>query len=200
MATKEDILEQIVENYLIQKGYFVQHNIKYRPSEEHPDYDSSKDSVHSDIDIVGFHPSRGDKQKVLAVSCKSWQAGFNPEALIDAINKGKILGGKPAWKPFRELTVNKWSEAFTKKVTDVTGESHITHVTAITRLIGDKTVWEEHEPFRQAINNPLQILTLTEMIKEFQKDLSKTLARTEVGRILQLFAAAKIKLQYENEE
>jgi hypothetical protein len=29
VATKEDILEQIVEEYLSHKGYFVRHNIKF---------------------------------------------------------------------------------------------------------------------------------------------------------------------------
>lgn len=27
MATKEDILEQLIEEYLLQDGYFVRHNI-----------------------------------------------------------------------------------------------------------------------------------------------------------------------------
>lgn len=33
VAQKEDILEQIVEEYLTHEGYFVRHNIKYRPVE-----------------------------------------------------------------------------------------------------------------------------------------------------------------------
>ena len=36
MATKEDILEQIVEEYLIHQGYFVQHNLKFLPRRDHP--------------------------------------------------------------------------------------------------------------------------------------------------------------------
>ena len=31
---KEDILEQIVEEYLLHAGYFVRHNLKFRPSKE----------------------------------------------------------------------------------------------------------------------------------------------------------------------
>ena len=38
MATKEDILEQIVEEYLVHKGYFVQHNLKFLPRKDHPDF------------------------------------------------------------------------------------------------------------------------------------------------------------------
>ena len=112
MATKEDILEQIVEEYLIQKGYFVQHNIKFRPRKDHLEFDSKTDSNYSDIDVIGIHPRLSNPQRVMVVSCKSWQAGFNPQYQIDAIREGRILGGRPAWKIFRELTVSKWSEAF----------------------------------------------------------------------------------------
>ena len=38
MATKEDILEQIVEEYLIHQGYFVRHNVKFLPSAQHADF------------------------------------------------------------------------------------------------------------------------------------------------------------------
>ena len=115
MANKEDILEQIVEEYLIQKGYFVQHNIKYRPRKDHPNYIANKDSVYSDIDIIGVHPLHRGERKVLVVSCKSWQAGFNPESMINAIENCKNLAGRPSWKIFRELTVEKWSESFIEK-------------------------------------------------------------------------------------
>ena len=74
MANKEDILEQIVEGYLIHKGYFVQHNIKFRPSQGSPRLRySKKDSNHSDIDVIGYHPKIEDERKVMVVSCKSWQ-------------------------------------------------------------------------------------------------------------------------------
>lgn len=53
MATKEDILEQIVEEYLVHKGYFVQHNLKFLPRKDHPDFVTNQDSNHSDIDVVG---------------------------------------------------------------------------------------------------------------------------------------------------
>ena len=38
MATKEDILEQIVDEYLVHKGYFVQHNPKFLPRKDQPDF------------------------------------------------------------------------------------------------------------------------------------------------------------------
>lgn len=67
---KEDILEQVVEDHLIHKGYFVQHNIKFRPSRDHPDFDRNQDSNHSDIDVLGYNPNLDGPERVYAVSCK----------------------------------------------------------------------------------------------------------------------------------
>ena len=47
MATIEDILEQIVEGYLVPKGYFVQHNIRFLPRKDHPAFVKSRDTNHS---------------------------------------------------------------------------------------------------------------------------------------------------------
>ena len=195
MANKEDILEQIVEGYLIHKGYFVQHNIKFRPSQDHPDFDSKKDSNHSDIDVIGYHPKIEDERKVIVVSCKSWQEGFRPAPTIRAIHNERKVGGREAWKAFRELTKPKWTEAFLKAVKDATGESRFTYVTAVTHLRGEKEDWGNHAPFRDALDgNPVVILDLLEMATEIQAGLTKTLAATEVGRMLQLFSAAGIDI------
>ena len=56
VETKEDILEQIVDEYLIQKGYFVQHNVKYRQRKDHPKFILQQDSIYTDIDVVEIHP------------------------------------------------------------------------------------------------------------------------------------------------
>ena len=100
MATKEDILEQIVEEYLAHKGYFVRHNIKFPPLKNHPEFKSKDDSNHSDIDVLGFHPSLTGPNKVMAVSCKSWQGGFRPNYWLTAIKENKTVNGRPAWKTF----------------------------------------------------------------------------------------------------
>ena len=77
MSQKEDILEQIVEEYLIHRGYFVQRNIKYRPDTADPDYQSKKDSVHSDIDVLAFNPCKKGHKRVLVFNIKSYQSGFD---------------------------------------------------------------------------------------------------------------------------
>ena len=109
MATKEDILEQIVEEYLVHKGYFVQHNIKFLPRKDHPDFIKNKDSNHSDIDVLAIHPKLSGPEAVMAVSCKSWQSGFNPASEIEAIVHDKKVRGRQAWQAFRELCVPKLS-------------------------------------------------------------------------------------------
>ena len=196
MATKEDILEQIVEEYLIHRGYFVQHNIKFLPRKDHPDFVSNQDSNHSDIDVLAFNPKLQGHERVLAVSCKSWQSGFNPAAEIAALDGEKIRRGRKAWQSFRELCVPKWSEAFVKAVSDATGTSQFTHVLAVARIIGDRTVWENRRPFSDAIDgNPLKIVTFEEMVTEIHQKLGTTLAATEVGRMLQMFRAARIGMQ-----
>ncbi len=196
MATKEDILEQIVEEYLVHKGYFVQHNIKFLPRKDHPDFILNQDSNHSDIDVIGYHPLVDGDRKVVAVSCKSWQSGFNPAAEIRAIENDSIRRGRKAWQAFRELTVPKWSEGFVRAVGDATGTSRFTYITAVARLTGDKSIWENHQPFRDALGgNPLVILTFREMVTEIQGKLTTTLASTEIGRMLQMFLAADMKVK-----
>ncbi len=61
---KEDILEQIVEDWLVcEPGWFVKHNIKYRPRKEHAEWVKNQDSVHSDIDILALSGIKSAKVK-----------------------------------------------------------------------------------------------------------------------------------------
>jgi len=46
---KEDVLEQIVDDYLQMEGYFTIHNVKFNPSPGHPGFDLRLDSVASDV-------------------------------------------------------------------------------------------------------------------------------------------------------
>jgi len=93
----------MVDEYLQHEGYFTRHNLKFRPAKEHPDYDARADAVHSDIDVIGVHPLKRGPNRVIVVSCKSWQQGISPQALVDAIAHNKQVGGREAWKGFREL-------------------------------------------------------------------------------------------------
>src|SRR5436309_2628069 len=57
-AMKEDVLEQIVDDYLKFRGYFTSHNVSFRPRKDHPEYVRTDDSVPSDVDVVGYHPRK----------------------------------------------------------------------------------------------------------------------------------------------
>ena len=76
-----------------------------------------------------------------------------------------------------------------------TGTDRFTNVLAVARVIGDKAVWENHKPFREAIvGNPLKIITFRDMVTEIDEELGTTLAATEVGRLLQMFRAAGLDI------
>lgn len=195
MASKEDILEQLVEEFLIHRGYFARHNVKFLPRRDHPDFVSNQDSNHSDIDVLAYNPNLTGPERVWAVSCKSWQSGFDPAVKILEIERKKIVSGREAWKGFRELASPKWSDAFGTAVQKATGESSFTYVTAVTKLVGGPECWEKHPPFCEAMqNNPIRVVTLREMLHEVFGTLNTTLAGTELGRTLQLFRAAGVEI------
>jgi len=74
---KEDVPEQIVDDYLQFNGYFTTHNVRFKPDPDHPQFDADQDRVSSDVDVVGYHPGKTGVEQVLVVSCKAWQDGFN---------------------------------------------------------------------------------------------------------------------------
>jgi hypothetical protein len=195
MATKEDILEQVVEEYLIHKGYFVRHNIKYLPRKDDPDFIKNQDSNHRDIDVLAYNPKLEGVDRVWAVSCKSWQFGFNPETELRNIREQKIIRGREAWKSFRELTKPKWSESFVEAVKLATNSEQFTYVLAVARLNGDRKIWETAPEFVNALKgNPIIIKTFREIVSEIFPEISTTLVVTEVGRMLQMFKASGISI------
>jgi len=195
MATKEDILEQLVEEYLTHKGYFVRHNIKYLPDKNHPDFITNQDSNHSDIDVLAIHPLLEGPERVLAVSCKSWQSGFNISTELSAIRENKIIRGREAWRGYRELIVPKWTEAFINAIVETTGSNLFTYVLAVAKVNGNCDDWVQYEPFKKSMRgNPIKILSFAEIISEISKGINTTLASTEVGRLLQVIKASGIKI------
>ena len=189
---KEDILEQLVDDYLQSEGYFTRHNIKFRPRNDHPDFQSKKDSNHSDIDVIGFHPKRTGADRVRVVSCKSWQVGFRVSSKLAELAQNKIISGREAWQGFRELMRPKWSEAFIDAVEAATGTRKFTYVLAVTAIIGDRRQWETHPPFIAALHgNPIRMIELSEMLDHVQKMSTTTVASSDIGRVLQLMRAAQ---------
>ena len=191
---KEDILEQLATDYLEADGYFTTSNVKFRPQRTDPGYDSKQDSVHSDIDVLGYHPTRTGIDRVVAVSCKSEQNGFDPKWEIQAIKDNRTVGGREAWRRFRELVNPKWALAFKHAVYERTGAKEFIYYTAVTRLYKekDRTIWEQYEPFRNILGCEIRVVTLSEMVKRVSASLTETVANSELGRTIQLLKAAGV--------
>lgn len=188
---KEDILEQVVDDYLQAKGYFTRHNIKFRPRKNRRDFVSKEDSVPSDIDVIGVNPHRRGSSRVWVVSCKSWQAGFNIRSKLAELEHNKIRSGRESWRIFRELMMPKWSEAFCETVFHETGSRSFTYVTAVTRFSGNRTEWENYGRFQKALcGNPIRLISLSEMVSEMLPGITKTPSGSDIGRTLQLLKAA----------
>jgi hypothetical protein len=190
---KEDILEQLVDDYLQSEGYFTRHNIKFRPRPNHPDFIPKKDSNHSDIDVIGLHPKKIGSDRVWVVSCKSWQSGFHVKSKLVELAENKIISGREAWQSFRELMKPKWSEAFINSVEAATGTREFTYVLAVTAIFDDRKLWENHLPFIQAMGgNPIRLIELSEILDHLQKVSTTTVASSDIGRVLQLMRATQI--------
>ena len=188
---KEDILEQLVDDYLKFNGFFTVHNVKFQPAVTDPDFIRRDDCVASDVDVIGFHPMREGTARVWVVSCKSWQAGFDPREKIASIEGNRVVSGRQAWRAFRELVKRKWADALIEKVKTLTGSSQFTYITAVTKLRGDASLWEEYVPFKDNLRgNPIKILTLQDMLSDLYSKTKTTVASSEVGRLLQVIKAS----------
>lgn len=188
---KEDVLEQIVEDHLQLDGYFTMHNIRFRPRHDHSDYVSNQDSVRSDVDVVGVNPRLSDRQRVMVVSCKAWQAGFDATAKLNELRMNKTVGGRDAWRFFRELWIPKWSEACIDRIEELTGQRRFEYRIAVTSLRGESGEWSSDPTI--AANLPgcnVGFLTLEEMWTSMQAQLTTTPAPSEIGRLAQLLKAA----------
>lgn len=196
---KEDVLEQLVEDWLQSQGYFTRANLKFKPSKNHKEYNSKKDSVPSDIDVIGIHPTKSGADAVLVVGCKSWQGGFRIQDMTNALvsSPGAKRGNKDAWKHFRELVVPKWTEAFHSAVMTATGREQFTYVTAVTKVLDRNCLneWAQNTTFKEALKgNPIRIVTLRGMLQDILPHLTTTVESSHLGRTLQLFKAAGLSL------
>lgn len=190
-----DILEQISEDYFRDLGYFTQHNVKYRPNIKGPTF-----AVHSDIDIVGIHPHKKGTEKVIVVSCKSWQGGLNIESYLKTLqtNPDKIRGaGKSAKRLFQELISKEWTKALRGRVYELTGQKRFIFYLALTKYKGNKKSWEIFKPFTKNFPNcKIKVIDLETMILKIQELLTTTPAHSELSRLMQLIKAGNGEIRY----
>ncbi|MEK6542896.1 MAG: CHC2 zinc finger domain-containing protein [Elusimicrobiota bacterium] len=190
MSLKEDILEQLADDWLLSRpGTFTKHNIKYRPEKGDKGYSSKKDATHSDIDILAIHTKEQGVKRVSVIDCKSWQGGFDPSKWADA---RKEISGRPAWKSFRAILDKKWADALVRAVKAETGSGKFTYRIVAT-LVKGKGLDEFVRKAQRIIGNPVQIIDLEEIYHELLENLDRrgaTLAVSQVGRLLQVMKAA----------
>ncbi len=148
------------------------------------------------MDVLAIHPLRDGPERVRVVNVKSWQVGFNfqyQRKLIDDDIDGTNKLGKMR---YRELTKPKWSEAFVEKVAELTGTDKFTYVLAVTLAKGERSIWEQAADFKKALRgNPIEVITLKEMVDRILPGITKTPAGTDIGRTLQLLRAAGMSLK-----
>lgn len=204
---KEDILEQLVEDWFVSKtGWFVKHNLKFRPHKEHKEYSSKKDSVHSDIDILAYSPLEKGCKRVVVVTCKSWQSGLDVKRWKDVIESGILNQTDTEWKYFRELISDKWMHSFVTKIFEETKQRDFTYMIAVTKIKGSLADIENLESsiivkdhFRKH-NSKIEIKVMTlkgildEITTRIKSKETTVLESTDVGRFLQLAKAAKIDI------
>lgn len=214
---KEDILEQLIEDWIISRpGWFVKHNIKFRPDKKHKDYDSKKDSVHSDIDILGFSNRERGINKVAAVTCKSWQGGLNLDKWLRVFDEKPVynerkekFAPREKWKYFRELTSDKWIKGFLDKIESETGQRQLNYYIAVTKLKNESTDYRtlttpkriEQRFKKYGGKIRLRIITLEGILKEYfdriKEKETTSLESTDVGRLLQLINASGLTINKE---
>ena len=193
---KEDVLEQIVDDYLQFKGYFTTHSVRFKPDAAHVEYVGDQDRVSSDVDVVGYRPTGSREDRVIVVSCKSWQTGFNPRKKLIELREGTGPRKRPTWRHFRELWIPKWSEAFREEIEKLTGSRVFHYKIAVTRFQGDDArswakAWSEDVTIRRNLPGcTVGFLTLEEMWATMPGELRTTPASSEMGRLAQLLKAA----------
>ncbi len=210
---KEDILEQIAEDYYTkQKGLFTKHNLKFRPSDKDKKYNSQDDSVHSDVDIVVIDSKR--RNRIIVVSCKSWQGGLNiiyyKNTIETAIKKqpSKTKGKRDAWCTFRELCINKWTDAFVETLKSELGikagrKLILEYVILCTKITSKSKIFQNAFENSKIIANhfknrnviiALKIRTIDSMlenlIKSIQSKDTPSVENTHFSRTLQLIIAS----------
>lgn len=188
---KEDVLEQIVDDYLQFLGYFTIHNVRFKPRPDHHAYVRNQDAVASDVDVVGYNPKLAPPDRVVVVSCKAYQDGFDAAAKLAQLRGDSKNPKRETWKHFRELWVPKWSEAFHAAIEERTGETQFSYKLAVTWLRTSADGWATDPTIVSNLaGSTFSVLTLEEMWSTLLREVSTTPASSEIGRLAQLLKAA----------
>jgi len=88
-----------------------------------------------------------------------------------------------------------WADGLIAEVQSRTGSSQFTYVTAVTKLCGDATTWEQRSSFSENFRgNPIKVLTVDEMFTKLGNKMNtRAVPSDEFTRILQLIKASDWK-------
>jgi hypothetical protein len=197
----EDVLEQVVDDWLRRKGYFTRTNVRFGPGKDDVGYVSRDHNQMSDLDVLAVSPrlKRNNPSAVFAVSCKAMQEGFSPNGWLAAADSGRRYKGRgkgAAWKHLRELWDPVWAASLRTKVEELTGATRFTYVLAVTRLgrggSPDMGVLRDHPRVGPNLGgNPCKLWTFSRMWAELTEDIREQIEPSHVGRLAQLLKAAQ---------
>ncbi len=187
-----DILEQLGEEYFRYKGYFTQHNVRYRPNKK-----GSAFAVSSDIDIIAVHPQpkQNNLPRVCVASCKSWNTGLNIKNCIKEIEADFVK----TKKIFREVALKDWSEALKQEVKKQTGDDCFTFYVICVKFDQElRGQWENYSLFKQNLTGcEIRLLDMKTMVDEVMTDIKVSPPEhSELTRLLQLIKASGGNITY----
>lgn len=193
----EDVLEQVVDDWLRRTGYFTRTNVRFGPAVGDVGYSVREHNQQSDLDVLAVKPTEQGPRRVLAVSCKAMQAGFSPNRWLDAAEADRKYNGKLARKHLRELWDPTWAAALRRRVHQLTGSEIFTYALAVTRLgpggSTDTACWLQHPVVKENLaGNPCEVLSFMRMWSELRQDVKEQIEPSHVGRLAQLLKAAEL--------
>jgi hypothetical protein len=136
-------------------------------------------------------PQLTGPERVMVVSCKSWQSGFAASHILAQL-RGEAKNPKRARElQFRELWIPRWASGFRDKIEAITGTREFTYCLAVTRLQGDASAWSDDPTIRECLDgNPFRFLTLQDLWGVVLSTVTTTPAASEMGRLAQLLKTA----------
>jgi hypothetical protein len=85
----------------------------------------------------------------------------------------------------------KWANAFRRKIFEATGSDKFAYLTVVTKVVGDRKLWESNQKFSQMLNgNPIRIKTVSEILDELLPMIDTTVESSQIGRSLQVIKAS----------
>ena len=180
-----DLFEQLVGDYLTEKGYLCKFNVNYRKIDGK--------QTGSDIDVLAKRQKA--PHDVIVGDCKSWVGGFWGDWLLKEPPTTSSLRERGR---FKALFQKEWAEGLAAKVKTEFGTEKFTYTIYCARLRDASSALRN----LKVEGNPVRVVTLDQMIRETEQRLidrseqTNSVEPTTLGRFVQLMRHAGIKLGY----